>query len=207
MKDATAALLTKFGIAKHMIVTADGLDAPSGNPIKSLCIQHSILQLILCLHEGHQCSKCYDFMSILLIPNFKSWGYSMRSIGYWYQYLLLCCVVSLGASMCARHPTFGHVCPCSCGDRGTPAFGYLNHIATYTQVCSSLAVEHGRISTLSLFALEGTTSMVRALSFVLVLLEYLLCQYWVWKWGCQLATTLASCTGCAKEILLPQSQS
>ena len=53
MKDATVALSVKFGVAKHMIVTADGLDAPSGNNYKSLCIQHSILQLVFCSHEGH----------------------------------------------------------------------------------------------------------------------------------------------------------
>ena len=68
----TAALSTKFGVAKHMIVTAEDSDSPSGNNIKSLCIQHSILQLILCSHEAHQRCKRYDFMSILLIPNFKT---------------------------------------------------------------------------------------------------------------------------------------
>lgn len=72
MNDATAALSTKFGVSKHMIVTADGLDALSVNNIKLLCIQHSILQLILCSHEGHQGCKHYDFMSILLMPNFKT---------------------------------------------------------------------------------------------------------------------------------------
>ena len=72
MKDATAALSTKFGVAKHMIVTADDLEALLGNQIKSLCIQHSILQLILCSPEGHQHCKHYGFMSILFIPNFKA---------------------------------------------------------------------------------------------------------------------------------------
>ena len=72
MKDATAALSTKFGVAKHMIVTTDGSESPSGNNIKSLCIQHSILQLILRSHEAHQRCKRYDIMSILLIPNFKT---------------------------------------------------------------------------------------------------------------------------------------
>ena len=71
MKDATAALSTKFGVAKHMIVTPDGAESPSGNNIKSVHIQHSILQLILRSHEAHQRCKRYDFMSILLIPNFK----------------------------------------------------------------------------------------------------------------------------------------
>ena len=72
MKDATTSLSTKFGVAKHMIVTAEDSDSPLGNNVKNLRIQHSILQLILRSHEAHQRCKRYDFMSILLIPNFKT---------------------------------------------------------------------------------------------------------------------------------------
>ena len=43
-------------------------------------------------------------------------GSCLWCIVYWNQYLLLRYVVSLGASLCARHPSFGHVCPCSLSD-------------------------------------------------------------------------------------------
>jgi len=71
MKMATEALSTKFGVAKHKIVTTEGADSSSGNHTKSLRIQNSICDLILRAHEGQQRCKRYDFMSILLIPNFK----------------------------------------------------------------------------------------------------------------------------------------
>ena len=71
MKMATEALSTKFGVAKHKIVTTEGADSSSGNHTKSLRIQNSICDLIIRAHEGQQRCKRYDFMSILLIPNFK----------------------------------------------------------------------------------------------------------------------------------------
>ena len=47
-------------------------EALLGYQTKSLRIQNFILWLILHSHEGHQHCKCYDFMSILFIPNFKA---------------------------------------------------------------------------------------------------------------------------------------
>ena len=52
METATKALDNKFGVPKHKIVTSDGAAASSGNQTKSLCIQQTVMDLLLCVEEG-----------------------------------------------------------------------------------------------------------------------------------------------------------
>ena len=70
MEMATKALDKKFGVPKHKIVTPDGAEASSGNQTKSLCIQNTIMDLLLRVSEGLHRSKRMDFMDILQVPAF-----------------------------------------------------------------------------------------------------------------------------------------
>ena len=134
-------------------------------------------------------------------------GYYLWCIGYWGQYLLLCCVVSLGASLCSRHPTVGHVCPGSPGDGGTSAIVYLQAITDYYQAWHSLASELAGTPPMSLLAFIGAASSVRAISSAPVLLEYSSHQCWFWERDYRLAAALASRANYSKEAESPQVQS
>ena len=115
--------------------------------------------------------------------------------------------MSLGASLCSRHPTVGHVCPGSPGDRGTPAIVYLQAIADYNQAWHSLASELAGTPSMSLLALGGAASSVCAISTAPVLLEYSSHQYWFWKRAYRLAAALASRATYSEEAESPQVQS
>ncbi len=52
MELAPRALEKKFGVTKHKIVTPNGADASSGNQIKNLNIQNTIMDWLLHVQEG-----------------------------------------------------------------------------------------------------------------------------------------------------------
>ncbi len=72
MEMATKALDKKFGIPKHKFLNPDGAEASSGNKTKTLCINNTVMDLLLCVQEGLYCCKRMDFMDILLVPYFVS---------------------------------------------------------------------------------------------------------------------------------------
>ncbi len=70
METATKALNKNFDVPKHKIMTPNGAEASLGNKTNTLCIQNTIMDMLLCVQDGLHHSKWMDFMDMLLVPNF-----------------------------------------------------------------------------------------------------------------------------------------